>query len=425
LKAIRSTNTNTLTQTNNLQAPLTSTALTGILNGTFDTEEDWFTHGSSSITGGHAIIAEDTRYNSNFKQSFTVPSGAKYLQFTLLDTNLGNNLLSPGDAFEVALLDSHTNTSLVKTASGLTFSDALLNIQSDGQMYLSSDIIPTGYGSLHSPMTFTVDISHITPGTEATLYFDLLGFGDRDASVIFDNIRLLSDLQTNISPIAQDDAFITNQATSIAINPLANDTDADGTINPSSFTLNTNPVYGTLTLNNDGTLVYTPNPAFVGTDTFTYTVKDDSGDISNPATVTINVNNAAPTINDVVVQAKVNEGTPATFQAVANDSGNLTYSWNFGDGSEPIAGETVTHKFANNGEYTGILTVTDELGVSSTQEFNIKVDNVAPTIESVLGFVASTQPTSIPDNSGNLALQTGETATFQGRATDPGNDRLT
>jgi hypothetical protein len=224
LNAIRSTNLNTIAQTNTLQAPLTSTALTGILNGTFDTTDDWSTRGSSSISQGHAIIAEDPRYNSNFKQTFTVPNGAKYLQFTLLDTNLGNDLLSPGDAFEVALLDSQTNTSLVRTATGLTFSDALLNVQSDGQMYLSSDIIPTGYGSLHSPMTFTVDISHITPGTEATLYFDLLGFGDRDASVIFDNIRLLSDLQTNTSPIAQDDAFSTNQNTSIAINPLANDT---------------------------------------------------------------------------------------------------------------------------------------------------------------------------------------------------------
>jgi hypothetical protein len=217
LNAIRSTNLNTIAQTNNLQAPLTSTALTGILNGTFDTQDDWFTRGNSTVSNGHAIIAEDPRYNSNFKQTFTIPQGAKYLQFTLLDTNLGNNLLSPGDAFEVALLDSHTQASLVRTATGLTFSDALLNVQSDGRMYLSDDIIPTGYGSLHSPMTFTVDISHITPGTEATLYFDLLGFGDRDASVIFDNIRLLSDLQTNITPIAQDDAFSTNQNTSMRL----------------------------------------------------------------------------------------------------------------------------------------------------------------------------------------------------------------
>jgi large repetitive protein len=124
----------------------------------------------------------------------------------------------------------------------------------------------------------------------------------------------------------------------------------------------------------------------------------------------------------VVVQAKVNEGTPATFQAVASDSGNLTYSWNFGDGSEPITGETVSHKFANNGEYTGILTVTDELGAATIQEFHVKVDNVAPIITSVLGFLSSTQPTN---HDGNLQLQTGETATFQGKATDLGNDTLT
>jgi len=50
----------------------------------------------------------------------------------------------------------------------------------------------------------------------------------------------------------------------------------------------TGPTGGALTLNADGSLQYTPNKKFVGTDTFTYTVSDGISS-SAPATVTIRV----------------------------------------------------------------------------------------------------------------------------------------
>ena len=39
----------------------------------------------------------------------------------------------------------------------------------------------------------------------------------------------------------------------------------------------------------DGTITYTPIGGFVGTDSYTYTVRDDDNAISNVATVTIEV----------------------------------------------------------------------------------------------------------------------------------------
>ena len=75
---------------------------------------------------------------------------------------------------------------------------------------------------------------------------------------------------------------------------LNNDTDAEG--NRLGSTVVTNVSNGTLTLNGDGTFVYTPNPDFFGTDTFTYRANDGALD-SNVATVTITVTpvNDAPT----------------------------------------------------------------------------------------------------------------------------------
>ncbi len=49
------------------------------------------------------------------------------------------------------------------------------------------------------------------------------------------------------------------------------------------------PSDGLFTLNGDGTFSYTPNPGFLGTDSFTYCATDGT-DTSVPATVTIHVN---------------------------------------------------------------------------------------------------------------------------------------
>ena len=67
---------------------------------------------------------------------------------------------------------------------------------------------------------------------------------------------------------------------------MGNDTDMDGdalTAAPVS-----QPAHGTVNLGSDGSLVYTPNQHFNGTDSFTYTASD--GELtSNPAVVTITV----------------------------------------------------------------------------------------------------------------------------------------
>ncbi len=79
------------------------------------------------------------------------------------------------------------------------------------------------------------------------------------------------------------------------------------------------PRNGTLSLNAQGQLVYTPNANFNGTDTFTYKANDGQLD-SNVATVAITVNpvNDAPTaVNDTVV---TNEDTAVILNILANDS---------------------------------------------------------------------------------------------------------
>jgi hypothetical protein len=92
-------------------ASLTSSPLIAILNDDFDlTNPDhpdfgWNRRGAANILNGQAILTEDSPLLSNFTQTFIVPDGAKTLQFTLIDPQLGKGDNAPPDALEVALLD--------------------------------------------------------------------------------------------------------------------------------------------------------------------------------------------------------------------------------------------------------------------------------------------------------------------------------
>jgi hypothetical protein len=109
----------------------------------------------------------------------------------------------------------------------------------------------------------------------------------------------------NTNPVAVAESFTTLQATALSTHfdrsILANDSDVDlsgGFIGMKAVLVTgPTPAQGTLTLNPDGTFLFTPNAAFIGNATFTYKANDGSRD-SNTVTVTIAVtqNNLAPPV---------------------------------------------------------------------------------------------------------------------------------
>ena len=81
---------------------------------------------------------------------------------------------------------------------------------------------------------------------------------------------------------------------------LANDTDADGDPMTVSSPVLADPTQGTVVVNPNGTLTFTPANNFAGTAVITYTVSDGHGG-TDTATVTVNVgNNTPPTGADSV-----------------------------------------------------------------------------------------------------------------------------
>jgi hypothetical protein len=131
---------------------------------------------------------------------------------------------------------------------------------------------------------------------------------------------------SNTPPVAADDAFTVaedsgaNILNVLADNGSGTDTDADGTINAASVAIVAAPAHGTAVNNGDGTVTYTPNGNFNGTDTFTYTVEDNAGILSNVATVTVTVT----PVNDNPVaaddSANTAQDTAVTIDVLANDT---------------------------------------------------------------------------------------------------------
>ena len=80
----------------------------------------------------------------------------------------------------------------------------------------------------------------------------------------------------NDSPDANDDSATISEDTAVNITVLANDSDSDGGT-PTITGTSGGPSNGAVSVNPDGTIQYTPDPGFSGTDTFEYTITDGGG----------------------------------------------------------------------------------------------------------------------------------------------------
>ncbi|RYF61247.1 MAG: hypothetical protein EOO39_31675, partial [Cytophagaceae bacterium] len=184
----------------------------------------------------------------------------------------------------------------------------------------------------------------------------------------------------NRAPVATDDVGATVSANPVVINIPANDTDADGTINPGTVLLvdpADNSLKQTVTVAGQGTytvnpasgqVTFTPVPAFAGqTVPLQYTIKDNLGAESPPALINVSVK---PTgVNDtyttfvgqpITSPVKSNDGPDATSSTVTATAG--THGTTSVDAQNRVT-YTPEPGYTGTDTYTYILTTPD--GISS------------------------------------------------------------
>ncbi|WP_390342602.1 tandem-95 repeat protein [Variovorax boronicumulans] len=188
----------------------------------------------------------------------------------------------------------------------------------------------------------------------------------------------------NDAPEAPDYNETTNEDTPINGSVVGTDVDGDAL----TYVKGSDPANGTVTVNPDGTYVYTPNPNFNGTDTFTVTVSDGhGGTTTSTVTVTVDPVNDAPTVPNY--NQTTDEDTPVSGQVVGSDvdGDTLTYV----KGSDPAHGTVTvnadgTYTYTPGANFHGTdsftVTVSDGHGGTVTSTVNVTINpvNDAPTV---------------------------------------------
>lgn len=152
--------------------------------------------------------------------------------------------------------------------------------------------------------------------------------------------------------------------------------------------------------------------ATAGTYPVLLTVVDDRGG-SDTSSGEVHVNRG-PVAAFVTSPDSGYPGVPIEFNASASSDADgtiVSYVWDFGDGTAET-GMVSVHTYEDQGSYTVVLLVTDDLGAESTWTKTIDVGNRAPEIG-----VTSPQDA--------LVLDASESATLDVGASDPDGDPLT
>ncbi|WP_165384441.1 tandem-95 repeat protein [Vibrio parahaemolyticus] len=261
---------------------------------------------------------------------------------------------------------------------------------------------------------YTIDLNEVFKDTDSSLEFSVSGNNSIQISIVSGVATITPTADWNgketitftakdpsgesvsqtvnftVAPVVDIEADSTNvvEDTPTIINVLGNDT-FEGKDKVVSLDAENGPKNGTVIVNNDGTVTYTPNDNYVGKDTFTYIVT--SGGVSESTTVEVNVTpvNDAPVAKDDI--ATTQEDTAVTIDVLPNDTDVDGDKLSIQSASVPEAqgkveivdGKLVFTPAENfNGHAEIIYTVTDgQLTDEAKVTVTVNPVNDAPTIK--------------------------------------------
>jgi len=265
------------------------------------------------------------------------------------------------------------NDSFVATQNITILIDILKNdIDVDGSINSNSVSLITqvSHGTMvigeNGLISYKSDINYIGVDTFSYRVKDNEG-GISNIATVYINVNSAQ----SVINIANNDAVEVAKGGSIVINVLDNDSNSSGTLDKSTIVIvkqatNGNAFSSTV----NGTITYVANSNFVGTDSFTYKVKNDKGILSNEATVTVTVkesqNKAPVATNDSVKLDGVNTLEINVLDNDIDSDGSLIPS------SIEIV-SNVTHGSLSVNSSTGIITYTSDNSYTGIEIFTYRI----------------------------------------------------
>lgn len=225
---------------------------------------------------------------------------------------------------------------------------------------------------------------------------DSFSYTVKDTTGSTSNLAYVS-IYVNGAPVAMDDIATVDRNTSVDIDASFNDTDGDGTLDPSSIVIVTSPLSGGIVFDSvTGLVTYTPNVGYIGTDLFTYTANDNAGATSNEATVNITVRNAVPVAVDDVASINTAVEVSTLIVVLAND----TDADGTVDPATVVVNSPPTNGSADVNLVTGSITYTpDPLYVGAdTFGYTVKDTEGGVSLEASVVVSVSAGISTMPDN---------------------------
>ena len=291
--------------------------MNGVLGNDTDADDNTLTailvqgplHGTLSLTvDGNFIYTPTANYNGADSFTYKANDG-------IADSNVAtvSITVTPVNDAPAAVDDSYNvdeDATLTVDGVGVLAND----LDVDGNALTAALVVGPAHGvlSLNANGTFTYTPALNYSGPDGFTY--KARDGTVDSNVASVSITVSS---TNDGPVAVGDTVTTPEDTAVVIPVLANDTDGDA--DTLSVTSVGTPAHGSVVINPDKTIAYTPAANYHGSDSFTYTVNDGRAGIAT-ATVDVtvtSVNDVPAAVNDTAATA---EDTPATIAVLANDT---------------------------------------------------------------------------------------------------------
>ncbi|WP_411912790.1 tandem-95 repeat protein, partial [Vibrio sp. Vb5032] len=331
--------------------------------------------GKVEIIDGKLVFTPAENFHGDAEITYTVTDGALTDQATV---NVTVNAVNDAPVVESSIADQALAEDF--TPYSIDLNTAFSDVDNvDGELSFSVS------GNSNIQVAIVNGIATFTPtadwnGSEALTFTATDPSGESVSQTVNFTVAPVADIVADKATVVEDTPTI--------IKVLDNDT-FEGDDKVVSLDTNNGPANGTVSVNPDGSVTYTPNDNFHGTDSFTYIVT--SGGVSESTTVNVDVtpvNDAPVATND---NAVTDEDTPVTIDVLPNDTDIDGDKLSIQSASVPEAQGTVeivdgklvftpAENFNGDAEITYTITdgsLTDQAKVAVT----VNPVNDAPTIK--------------------------------------------
>ena len=387
----QSTATATFTLSTNTNPIATNDAITvledadaaelGILDNDTDSDSDKVqvlkvgtdpSHGTATVTNGKLFYQPDANYNGSDSFTYVVKDGnggRDEATVTITVTAVNDAPTAVNDTATVDADSGATTISVLGNDSDLD-GDSVIVSSTTQPLHGSSVVLADGSGVTYAPDagysgsdSFTYKVSDGTTTSTATV-----------------NITVRAG---NTVPTATDDApTVVEDSKNNQIDVLGNDSDADG--DDLSVVSVTQGEHGSVQLTG-GSVFYTPDANYSGSDNFTYTVKDGNGGVtSGKVTVSVTAVEDSPTATNDTLDAMEAGAAKVKVDLISNDSdpdGDAITITDVGSaqyGTVSFAGGVVYYQPGSTADVTDSFSYTIEDSNGNASTGYVKVDIVQP-----------------------------------------------